>query len=296
MTVETINFECITPCFCAGADQTKAEIRPSAIRGALRWWFRCLGGTAEQEIQVFGGVDPVRSSSIQIRVSNVSPRDVGALPSPPSMSPKAYILHFASIAGGSSSNFGSGPRWNNTGCLGTGTTFDLHLRQLRNIPIESLDLLEKAVTAFKHYGSIGMRITRGMGAVQASDANADSFAYIDETLQNHGFTIKRSNKTHQIWDAVLEEAGKWLKNDLRKEFGAGGNKKSALGSIAPVRQTSAVYLRPIKLNGALMFSAFEAPHEKVLGEASKRLHSGPVLASRDFTQPAPVDKPQHRSR
>ena len=47
--------ELITPCFCAGADQTTAEIRAPSIRGELRWWFRVLGGTPEQERAVFGG-------------------------------------------------------------------------------------------------------------------------------------------------------------------------------------------------------------------------------------------------
>ena len=64
-------FECITPCFCAGADQAKAEIRSSAIRGALRWWFRALGGSADAETEVFGGSKPVTASSVLIRVSGV---------------------------------------------------------------------------------------------------------------------------------------------------------------------------------------------------------------------------------
>ena len=110
---------------------------------------------------------------------------------------------------------------------------------------------------------------------------------------------RHSDKTHQIWDAVLKEAGQWLQNDMRKEFGAGGNQKpaqaTALGSAQPVRQTSAVYLRPIKQNGHLIFAAFEAPHDKILGAASKRPHTQPILQSRDFTK-APPQAPQQGGR
>lgn len=294
MITQSISFECITPCFCAGADQGAAEIRPSAIRGALRWWFRALGGTPEQEIETFGGGPKVIASAIQIRVGSVTPKTIGRLPAPNQpTSPLAYILYFASIAGGQNADFGTGPRWNAQAILGVGTTFNLHLRQLRAISEKSLTLLAESLAALSHYGSIGLRMTRGMGAIQASDVTSESFTKVDELLTERGFTIRRSNKTHQIWDAVFTEAGKWLKGDLRKgDFGAGGNKKpaqaTALGSIKPVRQMSAVYLRPIRLNGNLVFSAFEAPHARVLGEASKRRHSEPVLKSRDFTQHPPA--------
>jgi len=286
MISQTYKFECITPCFCAGAEQSQKEIRPSSIRGALRWWFRCLGGTLEQEKETFGGADPVTASAIQVRVSAITEKAVGVLPSPKAMTPKAYILHFASIAGGNSSRFGDGPRWNPAACYGTGTTFTLGIRQLRKISPESQEILKNAIVAFKHYGSIGMRITRGLGAIQSTDVMGETFKQVDSMLTQHGFVVRRANRAHQVWDAVLEEAGKWLKNDLRDEFGAGGMKKptqaTALGSIDPVRQTSAVYLRPVKLDGKLIFSAFEAPHEKVLGETSKRKHSEPILESRDF--------------
>ena len=44
--------EAITPIFIRGADQRKAEIRASSIKGLMRWWFRalagrCVRGTAE---------------------------------------------------------------------------------------------------------------------------------------------------------------------------------------------------------------------------------------------------------
>ena len=40
----TFDLETVTPLFLSGADQTIAELRPPAFRGALRYWFRALAG------------------------------------------------------------------------------------------------------------------------------------------------------------------------------------------------------------------------------------------------------------
>ncbi len=289
------DFKLITPCFCAGADQSEAEIRPSAIRGALRWWFRSLGGTRDEEELVFGGVSNPSASSLQVRVSDIRKVDVGILPSPKPMTPLAYILYFPSIAGGDGANFGTGPRWNSKGCLGPGSTFQLHLRQFRKLPDHCAAMLELSIDALRHYGSIGLRTTRGFGAMQAAGVNENSFATLDAELQKHGFVIRRGSRLHDKWDSLMDEAGKWLKNDLRKDFGAGGGpgrggkppQATALGSINPVRQTSAVHLRPVEIKGKLIFSAFEAPHDRVLGPESNARHKMQVLVSKNFTQAPP---------
>ncbi len=41
----TFTLESITPIFMRGADQGKAEIRASSIKGLMRWWFRALAGS-----------------------------------------------------------------------------------------------------------------------------------------------------------------------------------------------------------------------------------------------------------
>lgn len=69
-------FDILTNLFATGADSTSAEIRASAIRGELRWWFRVLGGFAddtrsvsEQETEIFGGVHGgAVKSNITLRV------------------------------------------------------------------------------------------------------------------------------------------------------------------------------------------------------------------------------------
>jgi CRISPR type III-B/RAMP module RAMP protein Cmr1 len=70
MTKMEFNIQFITPCFCAGVDQTQAELRASAIRGQLRWWFRALGGEFDEEAEVFGSVHQshATASSVSVRV------------------------------------------------------------------------------------------------------------------------------------------------------------------------------------------------------------------------------------
>src|SRR5664280_1027452 len=100
MKSETYNLTFLTPCFCAGADQTVAELRSSAIRGQLRWWFRALGGTPEQEGDVFGATarDEGCASLLQVRTRLIQR---GPDWKPFRMSPGqpgAYIWFFASVA------------------------------------------------------------------------------------------------------------------------------------------------------------------------------------------------------
>ena len=291
MIAVKITFVCLTPCFCAGADQAQAEIRPSSIRGALRWWFRALGGSHSDENAVFGGPEPIRSSAIQIRVADVSPKPVGQFPPIRPNDPLSYMLYFASVSGKESGSQGAGPRWKPEACHGPKTTFELRLRQTRKLTPDQTEHLEKTLIAFRHFGSIGMHVTRALGVIQDLKANRESFDAAIELIKSHGFTYREGSKKHaDDWKSVMTEAGQWLKGDLRREFGAGGVKKplqsSALGSASP-RQTSAVYLRTIQIDQNLVFSAFESPHMKVLGPKSQQPHSQPILQTRDFTWPPP---------
>ena len=66
-----IKFRIVTPMILSGAKQEKAEMRAPSIRGALRFWFRTLGGSPEGEKKVFGGIgknDEGGASSIIVRV------------------------------------------------------------------------------------------------------------------------------------------------------------------------------------------------------------------------------------
>ncbi|HID77150.1 MAG TPA: type III-B CRISPR module RAMP protein Cmr1, partial [Planctomycetaceae bacterium] len=42
MTVFEATYRIVTPMFCAGADEQRAELRLPSFKGALRFWWRSL--------------------------------------------------------------------------------------------------------------------------------------------------------------------------------------------------------------------------------------------------------------
>ncbi|HWQ41877.1 MAG TPA: type III-B CRISPR module RAMP protein Cmr1 [Desulfosporosinus sp.] len=75
MNVITFECEIITPMFLAGADVSKAELRPPSIKGALRFWWRALNGhlplvdLQQHESAIFGGGgDKAVRSALSLRV------------------------------------------------------------------------------------------------------------------------------------------------------------------------------------------------------------------------------------
>ncbi len=74
----TFDLETVTPLFLSGAEQQKAELRPPAFRGALRYWFRAIAGAyywnnphkiKEIESDLLGDSGAHGSSKIILRLS-----------------------------------------------------------------------------------------------------------------------------------------------------------------------------------------------------------------------------------
>ncbi len=161
MKTATFSLELITPCFCAGADQAKAEIRAPAIRGQLRWWFRTLGGfkslaplpVKQQEARLFGSAagDDGTASALIVRVTQPS------LPSveKSNLSPEVDIR--------SATGYFLFPLRNKIrGALESGR-FELSV-----LWRGSADLwpdIRHLITVFSNLGSIGFRSRRGYGAI-----------------------------------------------------------------------------------------------------------------------------------
>lgn len=262
MNASTIRFEILTPCFCAGADQAKAEIRAPSIRGQLRWWFRVLGGTPAEEREVFGGVhggEPA-ASRVVVRVGNArpGPGDEGMLPSGVGK-PMYYLFHFAKASGG-------GERYRSAGFLPPGSRFDLHV-SARRAPLsrESLTRLDRSLTAFRRIGSLGLRQTRGLGALcdTGETLGFEAFAQWARTLsscvevawaQDGGMPLFVRD-----WQGALEVEESLIKA-LRERFpaGRGGDRPTPLGR-SDRRQASAVHLRPVRLDEGLLVACFYAP-------------------------------------
>src|SRR5438067_992377 len=80
MPLKSITFNCeiITPMFCGNATQD-AELRPSAIKGALRFWWRAMQNTTdvaklrEEEAAIFGSADEeVGRSKVVVEVEKLT--------------------------------------------------------------------------------------------------------------------------------------------------------------------------------------------------------------------------------
>jgi hypothetical protein len=305
MRSEIFNLTFITPCFCAGADQTIAELRPSAIRGQLRWWFRALGGTAEQEVAVFGGTagENGRSSLLQVRTALIQRgTDWKPLRMSPGQ-PGAYIWYFASVASDKRRWWQHPPDRGNTpgtfntrGNLPPGTKFQLLLRRIRPVTDANIgQLLELAIRSSLRFGGIGMRLSRGMGAWECAelDHSTPSIKTDVERIVQRRFAVAFGNGDFPSAQDAILDGEKWLQHDLRKQFNANRRPASPLGGIRQdprLRQTSAVYLRPIREGGAFTMFFLEAPHDRVLCTQARKGVASPVLQGRRLSGRPPTSQ------
>lgn len=293
MTRQTYDLEIITPCFCAGADPAQAEIRAPSIRGQLRWWFRVLGGSKKDEAYLFGSVsgdENSNSSSVRITVSDFKKGPIWSPPTIDQYSPQNYTWHFAA-ASGKLANAGpkaTGPRWQQHGLIPPKSTFRITITILRSIEKVTQDRFWLAVDAFLAFGTLGLRSTRGLGAVAC--ATSRSWKELISPLEHAGFTIavRQQPETFPTWESALRDWSSWLRYKFRKEHKA--ERFSSLGGIIPRRQASAVRFRPVLLpSGQFTWLALEAPHERTLGQKTSRLLTSSIL-----TGPAPTAPPRSR--
>jgi len=90
MGIKTVNCKLITPMLMHGEDTRVAELRPPAIKGAMRFWWRAIHGNLtlkelkEEESKLFGGAgeDSAVKSSFRIKIGQTlsSPITVNSLP------------------------------------------------------------------------------------------------------------------------------------------------------------------------------------------------------------------------
>ncbi|MBV6501365.1 MAG: hypothetical protein CJBNEKGG_03875 [Prosthecobacter sp.] len=293
MIRKTYALELITPCFCAGADPAKAEIRAPSIRGQLRWWFRALGGSASDEAAVFGSVagdDNSTSSSIRVAVSDFKKGPIWNPPTIDQNSPQNYTWHFAA-ASGKAANAGpkvTGPRWQPQGAIPPKSTFKVTITTIRPLRDDQSARLCLVIDAFLAFGTIGLRSTRGLGAFSCNSSRP--WKELITPLEKADFTIalRQSPDTFPNWESALRDWSSWLRYKFRKENKA--ERYSALGGIVPRRQASAVRFRPILLpTGQFTWVALEAPHNRILGQKTSK-----VLSSTILTGPAPAAPPRSR--
>ena len=199
----TITF--LTPCFCAGADQSVAEIRPSAIRGQLRWWFRALGGFSvlhdvplrQQETMIFGGAagEEGIASPLIIRVVDrtTSGTKTGNDPDAQITAPTGYFLF---------------PLRKQSRAYRHGS---FELRVVWRGDSRLWDPIDQLVKLFANLGSLGFRSRRGYGALSMEGvfdlAKAlQTFASGQEAITV--FTLPECNDK----DSALAALARWYKS------------------------------------------------------------------------------------
>ncbi len=292
MTAFTFHLKFITPCFCAGATPAAAEIRAPSIRGKLRWWFRVLGGSREQEAEVFRATagDGGASSAIIIRVA-VAVAVIEAQWQPltfSGFSNTGYVLYFAKASG-------SGARWVAGGAIPHGASFQLQLLWRRSVSPGVRELFDLALDAFLLLGSLGLRSTRGLGCFETAEKpfGQESLGELLARIQKRAPAFTAAlGQFHGKEAELLDGLGGQLRG-LRNGYSAGRpgqSKPSPLGSSNPL-QASAVYLRPVKSGpDTYRIIVFEAPADKVLGILSRI--GAPRLAN---GIPSPQSQPQQRA-
>jgi CRISPR type III-B/RAMP module RAMP protein Cmr1 len=286
MTRESFKIEIITPCFCAGADQSKAEIRPASIRGQLRWWFRLIDHNPKHESAIFGSVsgdDDCSASALLVRVSDFKPSGRWPVPSINQNEAENYIWHYASVSG-TTQRGAKGPRWQSQAAIPPGSTFVLQLLWRRKLSVELAANFSLALRGFLCLGTLGLRGTRGLGAFYCEDER-DAHA-IEQELMVRGFVLRWRERSGGFgtYEEALRDYAAWLRHDFRKSFKA--KNPSPLGTSNP-RQASGIRFRCFKNDsGRFGWLAYEAPHSRVLGQASGRVR--PLLEEKAFVGAPPV--------
>ncbi len=225
----------VTPCFCSGADQNIAEIRASSIRGEWRWWFRALGASAKEEVEVFGGIGgTAQASKVIVRVSDVRKKNS------PVLLPK-NLKFFLKSRGES--------------CVPEGSVFKLTVLSKQNdiTPLASLSL-----EIVLRLGGIGLRSNRGCGAMQAKDyrPTKDKFIEWAKVLADNDvqlFCLQETEKSAYGALQILEEHI----NNFRSEMGVEKNAKNALGYVqGNKRHSSCLRVRPVILSDQTFLPVF----------------------------------------
>lgn len=280
-TLKTEQMQFITPCFCAGAEQTEPEVRAASLRGELRWWFRCLGGNREQEKKVFGAAagGDNRSSSVALLVLDVkkSAENFNWMFETSQKQPPEEQYNNRPV----NSSYITFFLWKRKQAyLPPGTQFTLELRLLRKIDEKERKLLELAWDCMCNLGSIGARSTRGLGAMAPCDA---SKCCAEDLLNNERFRqyFEKCSLPYRYQDftspdtltKVLKTCAQKLKDyrkGLKELIKTLGGLSVLGGELKPIRQKSAVRLRPyLGKDGELHITILKAPMITVCPQARK---------------------------
>ncbi len=247
------DIEVLTPLFNRGAYQDTPELRVPSIRGMVRWWFRTLGGTADEEKEAFGGMkkfgdrlaNEVMASRLVFRVSQV--RTQRANPNPLTLPHK------------------QGGQGSPQAAFAPGATFTLEVfTRFGDLSTELERKVENALEVWLLLGAIGLRANRTGGNVWPADGSASATA---------AALRARLSEVGCRWPVMLAgpEAGSTL-DQLRAAATDTVNGAAWVFGYARGRdrQASTLKFKIVRLAGRLRLLAF-APEQRVLDEARRAL-------------------------
>lgn len=234
----------ITPAFLSGGDQNMPEIRVPSIRGALRWWFRVLGGTRDQERSVFGGVHgDVTASRLVVRVSEMSLVSSTTISFSP-MSDKGYLYYFASVSG----NKEGIHRTEQGHYVAEKSECKIVFMLRGELAAETLSLLNQAIDAFLLLGALGLRATRGCGCFTVGEPISQEELVQKVAALPKGLLVRVIDKERRTSARECQSALGGYLRALRKDNNLSSSEESALGfSRGQSREASALKLRPLQV-------------------------------------------------
>ncbi len=248
MQTQTYNLEILTPCFCRGAYQDTPEIRIPSIRGMVRWWFRALGGTAEEEKKAFGGISNGRAETSRMvfrlkAIDATHSKKIDTLPHKQGnpASPQAAFQQGAKFTLEVSSRLG-------------GISPALETKVINALDVWSL------------LGSIGLRSNRAGGNIWPLDGAPKTAQQLAEKLNKHGFR----------WPLYLagEELGTHLEQLRNAATDTLNGSPQIFGKAIGGRLSSPLKFKIVKLDEHLRFLIF-AKEENTIRSAQAVLRNKP---------------------
>ncbi len=248
-TVETI-----TPIYGGGVDAGSPDldmpVRPSAIRGQLRFWWRLINrinfpeskALFEAERALFGGLGSERSataSRVHFSVSNLAKvaaeqcanyrqRDDGTWSATPSF---PFGPGYAQFIGQGKANRNNGVTDEPNRILAPGLIFQLHL-SIRGGTPAAVEIWEKqllpALRWWASFGGLGARTRRGMGAIRIPDL----VPVTESEWTRHGCFLASRPTRPQAQTAWTDAIDKLKDFRQRPDF---GRNPSSPGSNSPGR-------------------------------------------------------------
>lgn len=247
------DIQVLTPLFNRGAYQDTPELRVPSIRGMVRWWFRQLGGSSDQEKLAFGGMkkfgekhaNEVMASSLVFRVSGVRAQNAN---------PKLFTLPHKH--GGHAS-----PQ----AAFTPGATFTLEVfTRFGDLDSGLERKVENALEVWLLLGALGLRANRSGGNVWPANGTApETTAAMRARLDQLGCK----------WPVMIAgtEAGTTIEQ-LRAAATDTVNGAAWVFGYAKGRDrlASALKFKIVKLDGRLRF-LITAHEQRVLDEARRAL-------------------------